>query len=87
MFIFSVPLSFHITAKTQQPTGLPVMLLQGSARFAVSAFNPALGSSYNVQIQFALKQTRFWRMAAQKFDQCVGRQFCRISSSSSERMV
>jgi len=61
----SPPLSFHMTAKTKQPTGLPVMLQQGAARFAVAAFNPALGTSYDVQIQFAFKQIAFGRMAAQ----------------------
>jgi hypothetical protein len=57
MFIFSVPFLSSLTThnslltmstKTQQPSGLPVMLLQGSPRFAVSAFNPALGTSYKI---------------------------------------
>ena len=57
-----------MTTKSEHPTGLAVMFQQGSARFPVSAFNPPLGTSYDVQIQFALKRTAFGRMAAQKFD-------------------
>ena len=59
-----------MTAKSEQPAGLPVLSQHGSACFPVSAFNPPLGTSYDVQIQFALKQTAFCRLAAQKFDQC-----------------
>ena len=66
----SHPLSFHMTTKSEQPTGLPVMLQHGSARLPVSAFNPPLGTSYDVQIQFALKPTAFCCMPAQKFYHC-----------------
>ena len=58
-----------MTAKSEQPTGLPFLLQQGSSRFPVPAFNLPLGTSYDVQIQFALKQTAFCCKAAQKFYQ------------------
>jgi hypothetical protein len=58
-----------MTTKSEQPTGLPVMFQQGSARFPVLPFNPPLGTSYEVQIQFALKLTAFGCTAAQKIDQ------------------
>ena len=58
-----------MATKSEHPTGLAVMFPQGSARFPVSAFNLPLGTSYDVPIQFALKQTAFCRLAAQKFDQ------------------
>jgi hypothetical protein len=45
------------------------MLQHGSACLPVSTFNPPLGTSDDVQIQFALKETAFCRMPAQKFDQ------------------
>jgi hypothetical protein len=53
-----------MTTKSEHPTGLPVMFQQGAARFPVSAFNPPLGTSYDVQIQFALERTAFGHMAA-----------------------
>jgi hypothetical protein len=59
-----------MTAEREQSTGLPIMLQHGSARLPVSTFNPPLGTSYDVQIQFALKPTAFCRMPAQKLDQC-----------------
>jgi hypothetical protein len=37
-----------MTAKSEQPTGLPVLSQHGSARFPVSAFNLPLGTSYDV---------------------------------------
>ena len=38
-------------------------------RFAMPTFDPPLGTSDEGQIQLALKQTAFYRMVVQKFDQ------------------